>query len=127
MDSSFWGSVAVTASKLRTLEQRLQTLQPLERSRYLDETPSASGGATRLGAPTARHHLDSGSSLCSGSKRGQAQQALGRSRGGFTTKIHAGVDGLGNPLAFVLTGGNRNDITQARQLVCTHPADQNHC
>ena len=28
----------------------------------------------------------------------QADQALGRSRGGFTTTIHVGVDGLGNPL-----------------------------
>lgn len=26
--------------------------------------------------------------------------------------------GRGNPLAFLLTGGNRNDITQARQLSC---------
>jgi transposase len=31
------------------------------------------------------------------------------SRGGKTTKIHAIVDGLGNPLLFELTGGNVND------------------
>lgn len=51
------------------------------------------------------------------------EQALGGSRGGFTSKIHAGVDGLGNPLAFVLTGGKRNDMTQARQLVSTQLVD----
>jgi hypothetical protein len=28
----------------------------------------------------------------------QADQALGRSRGGFSTKIHVSTDGLGNPL-----------------------------
>jgi len=48
---------------------------------------------------------------------GQAAQALGRSRGGFTTKIHANVDGLGNPLRFILTGGQRHDITQAEELI----------
>ena len=32
---------------------------------------------------------------------GQASQALGRSRGGFSTKIHIAVDGLGNPLHFM--------------------------
>jgi transposase len=33
----------------------------------------------------------------------QADQALGRSRGGFSTKIHVSVDGLGNPLRLILT------------------------
>ena len=48
---------------------------------------------------------------------GQAAQALGRSRGGFSTKIHASVDALGNPLRFRLTGGQRHDITQAEDLI----------
>jgi transposase len=47
---------------------------------------------------------------------GQDAQALGRSRGGFSTKIHVGVDALGNPLRFALTGGQRHDITQAETL-----------
>jgi transposase len=45
------------------------------------------------------------------------EQALGRSRGGFSCKIHITVDGLGNPLRFVLTGGHRHDITQAYALL----------
>lgn len=48
---------------------------------------------------------------------GNDSQALGRSKGGFTTKIHALVDGLGNPIKFILTGGHRNDITQAAELL----------
>jgi transposase len=48
---------------------------------------------------------------------GQAEQALGRSRGGFSTKIHVSVDALGNPLRFTLTGGQRHDITQADALI----------
>ena len=47
----------------------------------------------------------------------QAEQALGRSRGGFSTKIHAVVDGLGNPLRLCLTAGQRHDITQAPTLI----------
>ena len=50
-------------------------------------------------------------------KDSQDQEALGRSKGGFTTKIHAMVDALGNPLKFILTSGQRNDITQADSLI----------
>lgn len=50
-------------------------------------------------------------------KNGNEIQALGRSKGGFTTKIHALVDALGNPIKFILTGGHRNDITQAAELL----------
>lgn len=50
-------------------------------------------------------------------KGGNETQALGRSKGGFTTKIHALVDGLGNPIKFIVTGGHRNDITQAAELL----------
>jgi transposase len=48
---------------------------------------------------------------------GQEAQALGRSRGGFSTKIHAKVDGLGNPLRFILTGGECHESTQAEALL----------
>jgi transposase len=37
---------------------------------------------------------------------------LGRSRGGWTTKVHAACDGQGRPLALLLTGGNVNDTTR---------------
>ena len=50
-------------------------------------------------------------------KGGQAAQALGRSRGGFSTKVHTSVDALGNPLRLTLTAGQRHDITQAEALV----------
>ncbi|OAM01650.1 MAG: transposase [Wolbachia endosymbiont of Dactylopius coccus] len=49
-------------------------------------------------------------------KDSKDQEALGRSKGGFTTKIHALVDALGNPLKFILTPGQRNEITQAEVL-----------
>ncbi|WP_245442522.1 transposase [Mesorhizobium hawassense] len=44
-------------------------------------------------------------------KKGTQQtEALGRSRGGFTTKLHARCDAKGRPLVFVLTGGEAHDI-----------------
>lgn len=49
-------------------------------------------------------------------KNSQDQEALGRSKGGFSTKIHTMVDALGNPLKFILTAGQRHDITQAKNL-----------
>ena len=42
---------------------------------------------------------------------------MGRSRGGFGTKIHAIVDALGNPLGFTLTGSEQSDIGQATELL----------
>lgn len=46
----------------------------------------------------------------------QPHEALGRSRGGFSTKIHALVDALGYPLKYILTPGQRSDIAQAKPL-----------
>lgn len=45
------------------------------------------------------------------------REALGRSKGGFTTKIHVVVDALGQALKFSLTPGQRHDITQASSLL----------
>lgn len=44
-------------------------------------------------------------------------QHIGNSRGGKTTKIHTLVDGLGNPLAFLLTGGQTHDAVPAIPLL----------
>lgn len=41
-----------------------------------------------------------------------ADEALGRSRGGVTTKVHLSSDGKGRPLSVVLTAGQRHDSTQ---------------
>jgi transposase len=42
---------------------------------------------------------------------------LGRSRGGFGTKIHAAVNGLGLPVKLILTPGQAADVTQAKTLI----------
>jgi hypothetical protein len=48
----------------------------------------------------------------SGARGGE--EALGRSRGGPTTKIHAVTDGLGRPSCFLPTPGQAADCRQAR-------------
>ena len=50
-------------------------------------------------------------------EKGAQAQCSGRSRGGLTTKIHALVDGLGNPLHVHLTGGNVHDASEAETLI----------
>ena len=44
---------------------------------------------------------------------GQEEQALGRSRGGFGTKIHAAVSGLMLPVRLRLTAGQVVDVMPA--------------
>jgi len=44
-------------------------------------------------------------------------QALGRSRGGFGTKLHLAVDALGNPVALHLSPGQDADVTHAEALL----------
>ena len=58
-----------------------------------------------------------------GERGGQSGQALGRSRSGFSTKIHLVVDALGNPLDFVLTAGQAHDVTQGPALLVGRHAD----
>ncbi len=54
--------------------------------------------------------------------RGAQAQAIGRSRGGLSTKLHLAVDALGNPLRVLLTPGQRHEMTCAAALVAGLPA-----
>ena len=56
-------------------------------------------------------------------KKNGSDQAIGRSKGGLSTKIHAVVDALGNPTAFVLTPGQACDLDGADQLLPNISAD----
>ena len=40
-------------------------------------------------------------------------KAVGRTRGGLNTKLHAIVDSLGNPVEFLLSAGNDHDCVHA--------------
>jgi transposase len=64
-----------------------------------------------LDASIVRVHQDA----IGGRKRGS--EAVGQSRGGPTTKIHAVVDGLGNPTKIELTEGQVQDVTMAPRML----------
>ena len=83
---------------LRSLEQGWRLRGVLRHSR-VHEFDGASYSDVRL------HHR---ARACVGGRR-QEGQALGRSRGGFTTKIHAKSDASGDIIAFDLTGGEASD------------------
>jgi transposase len=73
------------------------------------------------GGPPAQVLIDSSAvkahGCASGAKRGERNQAIGRSHGGRTTKIHALTNANGRPIAFVLTGGQIADCTARAQLL----------
>jgi transposase len=56
-------------------------------------------------------------SQAAGAKGGEWAQAVGRSRGGRTSKIHCLADDRGRPVAFALTPGNVADISMAMPLL----------
>jgi transposase len=79
---------------------------------------SRSGGAGGLGdAPSGQQHRACPSTRGRGKKSDADSEAIGRSRGGLTTKIHVRVDGKGQPITFHLTPGQRGDVTQAQTLL----------
>lgn len=62
-------------------------------------------------------------SIAPAPKKAGEDQAIGRSRGGLSTKIHTLVDALGNPVAFFLTGGEAHDLVGADHLLPDMQAD----
>lgn len=68
-----------------------------------------------------RQYFHQSASAQCGCKKGavnsEYNQFIGVSRGGKTTKIHAVVDALGNPVHFLLTGGQVHDAKAAIELL----------
>ncbi len=83
-----------------------------ERMLQAAQAPGGRGGRGRLAGVGRLHRRTRPPACRRGPKRGRRSPALGRSRGGVTSKIHLACDAFGRPLAFVLTGGNTNDCTQ---------------
>ena len=70
-----------------------------------------------------QHNRACASAQRRGSQKGGEDQAIGRSRGGLSTKIHATVDALGNPTGFFLTPGQACDLDGSDVLLADVPAD----
>ncbi len=115
------------------MEDLLADVRSVERRRYAGGDPASFAGGICRGRrdrqPVMVHrwHNGAGSAVCSRRwKKGDPQEpcdhALGRSRGGFSTKIHILCDGNGLPLDFHLTAGQTHESTVLDELLIS--ADQ---
>ena len=117
------GAVADLARALRAVADDRHTLLPLDCKRAVEAdhgraaAPSRPCRGPRLVPAHDRQHHRAGPPARGRRKRGQRDQALGRSRGGFTTKIHLRCDGKGRPLVLHLTGGERHDQAGFKALL----------
>lgn len=86
---------------------------------HLEENLRCSGiEIARQPAFDRQYDRESSSRGCRG-KRGEKNQAIGISRGGRTSKIHAVVDSKGRPLNFVVTGGQVHDSQVVGEVLNT--------
>jgi len=75
-------------------------------------TPVEEKVGSILDATIVRAHQDS-----AGARGGPAANCLGRSRGGFSTKLHAVVSLHGQPIELRLTPGQQHEATIAEELL----------
>jgi transposase len=94
--------------------------EPIRNFRSVLRCPGGDERDSAFGADV-RFHRGARPCLGSGCKRGQHDQALGRSRGGFSTKIHLKTDFDGLPIAFHLTGGEASDSRNFEMLLDIGP------
>ena len=73
-----------------------------------------------LDSTVIRAHQHAAGAKKRGAEGEPEQEALGRSRGVFSTKIHVSVSGLGLPVEFRLTPGQKADVTQAEPPLGGH-------
>ena len=108
-------------SRLWAAHHGLQSVPSLDDARIMASFvryPDADGARRR---PGHRQYDSQGSPLGGGRKRGAQAQAIGRSRGGRTTKIHAIVDSRGRPIALEVTPGQLGDVRVALALISAVP------
>src|SRR5271163_2137286 len=110
--------MARRSARLWAADNNLQPLQSLVSAPCLAAHVREDGGRW----PHSRRALNrqqpcQSASLGERLKKGEFEEAIGRSRGGRTSKIHALADDRGRPVAFALTPGNVADVVMAIPLL----------
>jgi transposase len=111
-------SLAGLSAGVWPIHDRIQSLQSLERAWNL-ATDLRDGGrlARAARASGAGQHACQSAPLRRRRKRGASEQAIGVTRGGRNSKIHALVDKLCRPWVIILTPGNVADCTVGPECV----------
>lgn len=103
---------------IRPADDNLQSLRALGRAWDLGTSvPRACDTGAIDRYADDRLHPRQGAPLGLGRKKGEQNQAIGRSRGGRNTKIHAVADAKGRLLSILLTGGQAHDCPPAQRLI----------
>ena len=139
LDDADWRAVARSARGIWRLELHLATIPSLGRKRCLGRDPGGPRREPNLRNDIANDRCDDcpGTPLRSWRKRGTRRNALGRSRGGFSSKINARTNKDGLPIAIVITPGQAHDVTaypalmqevdrNPEQLLADKAYDTNH-
>src|SRR5215218_10405415 len=121
--------LAGPSGALRSLAKRVPLVPHLDQRWHLrphlraTPGPTEGGGADGSRYLVCRLHTRESLPSRGGSERGLCE-ALGRSRGGFSTKVHLVCDGLGNPLAALITPGQQHESTVCTELLQACGSDQ---
>ena len=114
------------AGTVRQLEFCVRALLALEQARGVGRGVRNLGESRASGRRGTCHqfHDCAGASACSRRKGGnQNQEALGRSRGGFSTKVHLRTNAKGDPLTFDVTPGEAHEVKGYDALMELHDVD----
>lgn len=137
MADAGWFAVAGCADPVRAVADGLWPVSPLAAGRDLGADPvrvagpGRRGRAGRVGRQCGFHHRPGAPARGRGAQKGDLQKeppggagvaepadhALGRSRGGWTTKLHLGCEQGRKPLSILITAGQRGDSPQFAAVV----------
>src|SRR3954451_10373964 len=102
--------LARSAGALRRVEEGPHPLWPLGQAWGMGTSVRALGGRSGQRVRDDRQHDRPRASAQRRCGQKDGDEAIGRSRGGLSTKIHARVDALVNPTWFVLSPGQAHDL-----------------
>ena len=106
--------LAGAAGRLGPLAHDVHAFPALDR--FGGVGPGVNGGAVGRRATGGLDHGAGAPARERGAQK-NGPQALGRSRGGLTTKLHTVADARGRPVRLGLTAGQRHDAPQALPLL----------
>jgi transposase len=112
-----WLPVAGAARSVGQLAHDLHALPALDRVRRVGPGTSGRAAGRRPAHVAGRFDHHAGAPACEWGAQKNGPQALGRSRGGLTSKLHVAADARGRLVRCGLTAGQRHDAPQALPLL----------